>query len=97
MQACNFIKKETLAQVFYCEFCETLKITFFKEHLGTTFSNKKIKFSVKDFCNECEQSAENCGFDGKFHFCAVFLMVYEKSTECYRTVLYSNLFYSAFS
>ena len=27
-QACNFIKKETLAQVFYCEFCEISK-----EHL----------------------------------------------------------------
>ena len=83
--------------MFYCEICETLKKTFFQEHLGTTFSNKKIKFSVKDCCNECEQSAENCGIDGKFHFWAVFLMVYEKSTECYRTVLYSNLFYLAFS
>ena len=24
-EACNFIKKETLAQVFSCEFCEILK------------------------------------------------------------------------
>ena len=30
----NFIKKETLAQVFSCEFCEISKnIPFFKEHL----------------------------------------------------------------
>ena len=29
VRACNFIKKETLAQVFSCEFCETLKNTFF--------------------------------------------------------------------
>ena len=27
--ACNFIKKETLAQVFSCEFCETSKNTVF--------------------------------------------------------------------
>ena len=27
-QACNFIKKETLAQVFSCGFCEISKITF---------------------------------------------------------------------
>ena len=26
---CNFIKKETLAQVFSCEFCEIFKKTFF--------------------------------------------------------------------
>ena len=28
-EACKFIKKETLAQVFSCEFCEILKNTFF--------------------------------------------------------------------
>ena len=28
-QACNFIKKETLTQMFSCEFCETFKKTFF--------------------------------------------------------------------
>ena len=32
-EACNFIKKETLAQVFFCEFCEISKNTFFTEHL----------------------------------------------------------------
>ena len=37
-QACNFIKKEILAQVFSCEFCEISKNTFFKEHLWTTAS-----------------------------------------------------------
>ena len=31
--ACNFIKKETLAQVFSCEFCEISKTTFFTEYL----------------------------------------------------------------
>ena len=33
LQACSFIKKETLAQVFSCEFCEIFWSTFFKEHL----------------------------------------------------------------
>ena len=37
-QACNFIKKETLAQVFSCEFCEIFKNTFFTEHLRMTAS-----------------------------------------------------------
>ena len=32
-EACNFIKKETLGQVFSCEFCEILKNTIFTEHL----------------------------------------------------------------
>ena len=31
--ACNFIKKETLAQVFSYEFCEISKNIFFTEHL----------------------------------------------------------------
>ena len=35
-EVCNFIKKETLAQVFSCEFCEISKNTFFTEHLWTT-------------------------------------------------------------
>ena len=32
-QACSFIKKETLAQVFCSEFCKTFKTTFLTEHL----------------------------------------------------------------
>ena len=31
--ACNFIKKEALAQVLSCEFCEISKNTFFTERL----------------------------------------------------------------
>ena len=38
---CNFIKKETLAQVFSCEFCEISKNTFFTEHLLVTASDVK--------------------------------------------------------
>ena len=36
--AYNFIKTETLAQVFSCEFCEISKNNFFTEHLQTTTS-----------------------------------------------------------
>ena len=32
-QSCHFIKKETLAQVFSCEFCKILGTPFFTEHL----------------------------------------------------------------
>ena len=34
----NFIKKMTLAQVFFGEFCEISKKTFFTEHLRTIAS-----------------------------------------------------------
>ena len=36
----HHLKKETLAQVFSCEFCEIYKNTLFTEHLWTTaFAN----------------------------------------------------------
>ena len=34
--AYNFIKKETMAHVFSCKFCEISKNTFFTEHLRET-------------------------------------------------------------
>ena len=37
-EARNFIKKETLVQVFPCEFCQISRTTFFTEHLWTTAS-----------------------------------------------------------
>ena len=37
-QACNFIKKETMAQVFSCESWEISKNTFFTEHVWATAS-----------------------------------------------------------
>ena len=37
---CNFIKKETLAQVFSCEFFKIYKNTFFTEHLWATASGE---------------------------------------------------------
>ena len=32
-QTCDFFKKETLAQVFFCEFCEFLTTPFYRHHL----------------------------------------------------------------
>ena len=32
-ETCNFIKRDTLKQVFSCEFCPIFKNTFFTEHL----------------------------------------------------------------
>ena len=46
LQACNFIKKETLAQMLSCEFCVIFKNTFFTEHLWTTASI----ISITDIC-----------------------------------------------
>ena len=37
-KTCNFIKKETLEHVFYCEFWDIFKNTFFAEHLWITAS-----------------------------------------------------------
>ena len=47
-----FIKKETLAQVLSCEFCEIFKYNFLKEHLWKTASfslENKPKISVWEF------------------------------------------------
>ena len=41
---CNFIKKETLAQVFSCEFYEISKNIFFTEHLWATASVGLVSF-----------------------------------------------------
>ena len=44
-EACNFLSKETLAEMFSCEFCEISYNTFFTEHLWATASqlgNKMI-------------------------------------------------------
>ena len=37
-QACNFIRKEILTQVFSCEFCKISKNTLLTEHLWATAS-----------------------------------------------------------
>ena len=45
-QACNYIKREALAKVFSCEFCEIFKNTFFTEHVWATASGMTATLSV---------------------------------------------------
>ena len=40
-QACNFIKKETMAQVFSCKFCESFKNAYFYRKPLVAVSEKK--------------------------------------------------------
>ena len=47
-EACNFFKKNTLGQVFSCEFCEISWKTFFTEQLWVTASGK---FPFASFMN----------------------------------------------
>ena len=59
-EVCIFIKKETLAQVFSCEFCEIFKNIFFTEHLrwlllihGLLFLKRSfdyLKITCSQFC-----------------------------------------------
>ena len=51
-EACNFIEKETLAQVFFYEFCEISKNTFFTEHLWT-IASANSKRTIRIFVNPC--------------------------------------------
>ena len=50
--ACNFIKKETLAQVFSCEICEIFKNSNFGEHLriASASDSRLIQTSFRDVC-----------------------------------------------
>ena len=58
-EAGNFIKKEIVAQVFSCKFCEISKNTFSTEYLGTTASaeNKtnNQKTSTNVFHTRCQK------------------------------------------
>ena len=46
LRACNFIKKETLAQVFSCEFCEIYKNTFYYRTPLVAASGVLINFAI---------------------------------------------------
>ena len=58
-KVCNFTKKETLAPVFSCEFCEISNNTFFTEHLCATASiycsiNYALAYTRETFCNNTQ-------------------------------------------
>ena len=44
-KACNFMKKETLAQAFSCEFCDICNNIFFTEDLRATVSNMVLNMA----------------------------------------------------
>ena len=47
----DFIKKETLTQVFTCEFCEISKNTFFTEYLRAAASViRKLRADIRFAC-----------------------------------------------
>ena len=48
LEACKFIKKETLAQVFPSEFYEIFKNTFFTGHLRATASVMGLTLIYED-------------------------------------------------
>ena len=48
-EASNFIKKETLAQVFSCGFCEISKYTFFTGHLPANASDHSNNKAQPEF------------------------------------------------
>ena len=55
----QLIKKETLVQVFFCEFCEIFKNTFFIKYLrwlllkGSGIERYKVKYINHSECKEC--------------------------------------------
>ena len=61
--AWNSINKETLAQVFSCEFCEIFKNTYFTEHLRTTafvHNHTKINtYQVPNILKWCRRRYQN--------------------------------------
>ena len=80
-----FMKEETLAQVFSCEFCEISKNTFFTEHLWATASlHKKRSFPLRIFSVNVTKSTGNVGhiywrnLSWKVHF------LFSASNSCFR-------------
>ena len=50
-EASNIIKKETLAQVFSCTFCEVFKNTYFEEHLRMAASEYLSPYHTVHFAD----------------------------------------------
>ena len=46
LETCNFIKEETLTQVFFCEFCEIYKNTFYYRTPLIAASGVLINFAI---------------------------------------------------
>ena len=68
-EACNFIKEETLAQMFSCEFCQISKNTFFTELVWATASIlregrrlKQIEISIISKLTKKILKKEKCSY-----------------------------------
>ena len=71
-EARNFIKKETLAQVFSCEFCEISKNTFFTEHLRWLLLNQDLCKVAKCKISQNKTWFQDCcnsSFSRNFGYC----------------------------
>ena len=55
-KACNFIKEETLVQVFSCEFCEIFKSSFFDRTPGRLLLEKLSQNCCEGLCNVPENA-----------------------------------------
>ena len=73
LQACNFIERETLAQVFCCEFCEIFKNTFLTEHLRSVFLKlaKHRSLNAVLILQRCIQNSEHAFLYGANTFIKV--------------------------
>ena len=56
---CNFVKKETRAQMFFREFCEIFKSTYFIEHLWATASVLRYIFPLTLPCTMLKNGQKN--------------------------------------
>ena len=64
--ACNFIKRETLTQVFSCELCEISKNAFFKNNSGVCFWLLTDFWSIYILISYPLKIPKNQGFSGVF-------------------------------
>ena len=85
-QACNFIKKETLAQVFYSEFCDIFKSTFFyRTPLVAAFKFKTWTFNLFWYHVRLWRSVF-------FYFCTKQLCLKRKRTIRRKKILDNGIF-----
>ena len=64
--ACNFIKRETLTQVFSCELCEISKNAFFKNNSGVCFWLLTDFWPIYILISYPQKKKKNQGFSGVF-------------------------------
>ena len=56
---CNFVKKDTPAQLLSSEFCKMFKNTLFTEHFRTTASGYRNNNMPRGFKTKCEKNESN--------------------------------------